>query len=68
MTYTRTLTAAVFLVFLSRLRRITSGKILLIVDRLWAHEAAAVENWLQSRRDLSCGPSAWFCTLSRAKH
>ncbi len=37
MTYSRTMNAALFLVFLDRLLRSTAGKIYLIVDRLRAH-------------------------------
>jgi transposase len=37
MTYTSTLTAAVFLIFLERLLRSTTGKVYVIVDRLQAH-------------------------------
>jgi transposase len=47
MTYTRTLTAAVFLVFLERLLRSTPKKLFLILDRHPAHEAAAVAEWVQ---------------------
>jgi transposase len=51
MTYQATMTASLFLVFLSRLIQGASRKIFLIVDRLPAHEANAVEAWLQSRED-----------------
>jgi transposase len=51
MTYKATMTAALFIVFLSRLLRTTSRKVLLIVDRLRAHEAALVEDWLEGHRD-----------------
>lgn len=51
MTYTRTMTAAVFLVFLGRLLRSTTGKVFLIVDRLRAHMTPAVQAWLAARRD-----------------
>jgi transposase len=47
MTYTSTLTAAVFLVFLSRLVRGARKKIFLILDRHPAHEAEAVAEWVQ---------------------
>jgi transposase len=46
MTYTRTMTAAVFLVFLGRLLRSTTGKVFLIVDRLRAHLTPAVQGWV----------------------
>lgn len=51
MTYKQTMTAALFLVFLGRLIRGASKKIFLIVDRLPAHTAGAVEKWLQGRED-----------------
>ena len=51
MTYTRTMTAALFLAFLERLSRSTTGKIFLIVDRLRAHMTPAVQEWVMSRRD-----------------
>ena len=51
MTYRQTMTAPVFLVFLSRLVQGASKKIFLIVDRLPAHTTAAVEAWLQGRED-----------------
>src|SRR6266699_348909 len=51
MTYTGTMTAARFVVFLGRLLRGTSGKVFLIVDRLRAHMTAAVEAWLARHRD-----------------
>lgn len=41
------MTAAVFIVFLSRLLRRAARKIFLIVDNLSVHETAAVEAWLQ---------------------
>jgi transposase len=46
MTYTSTLTAAVFLVFLGQLVRGARRKIFLILDRHPAHEAAAVADWV----------------------
>lgn len=49
MTYKDTLTAAVFLVFLSRLLRGATKKVFVIVDRLRAHEAAAVAAWVAER-------------------
>ena len=51
MTYTQTMTAAVFLIFLGRLLQSTSGKVFLIVDRLQAHMAPAVQAWLAAHRD-----------------
>jgi transposase len=51
MTYKETMTAALFIVFLSRLIRGASRKIFLIVDRLRAHEAAAVKTWLTEHQD-----------------
>src|SRR5262249_24249352 len=46
MTYTQTMTAALFLVFLGRLLRSTTGKVFLIVARLRAHMAPAVQAWV----------------------
>jgi transposase len=51
MTYTTSFTAAVFLVFLGRLLRSTTGKLFLIVDRLQAHKTPAVMAWLAAHRD-----------------
>jgi len=51
MTYTRTLTAALFIVFLERLLRSTVGKVFLIVDRLRAHMTPAVQAWVTAHRD-----------------
>jgi transposase len=51
MTYTRTMTAAVFLVFLGRLLRSTTGKVFLIMDRLSAHQTPAVDQWVAAHRD-----------------
>ncbi len=51
MTYTRTMTAALFLVFLDRLLRSTTGKVFLIVDRLRAHMTPAVQVWVAAHRD-----------------
>jgi transposase len=51
MTYTQTMDAALFLVFLQRFLRGTAGKVFLIVDRLRAHKTAAVEAWLLGHRD-----------------
>jgi transposase len=46
MTYKGTMDAALFIVFLGRLLRSTTRKVFLIVDRLKAHEAAKVDNWV----------------------
>jgi hypothetical protein len=46
MTYTRNLTAAVFVLFLERLLRGARRKIFLILDRHPAHEAATVAEWV----------------------
>lgn len=51
MTYLGTLTAALFLVFLGRLLRTTTRKIIVIVDHLRAHKAAAVKAWLEAHKD-----------------
>src|SRR5262249_61924456 len=51
MTYTGTMTAALFLVFLGRLLRSTTGKVFLILDRLRAHRTAAGEAWLAAHQD-----------------
>jgi transposase len=51
MTYTTTMTAALFLVFLGRLLRSTTGKVFLIVDRLPAHQTAEVARWVAAHRD-----------------
>jgi transposase len=51
MTYTRTMTAALFLVFLGRLLRSTTGKVFLIVDRLRAHMTPAVQAWVAAHRE-----------------
>jgi len=51
MTYTRTMTGALFLVFLGRLLRSTTGKVFLIIDRLQAHKTPAVKAWLAAHRD-----------------
>lgn len=45
MTYPQTMTAALFITFLERRLRSTTGKIFLIVDGLRAHEAQAVAAW-----------------------
>jgi len=51
MTYTQTMTAALFLVFLGRLLRSTTGKVFLIVDRLRAHMTPAVQEWVATHRE-----------------
>jgi hypothetical protein len=51
MTYAQTMTAALFIVFLGRLLRSTTGKIFLIVDRLRAHRTAAVKQWVAEHAD-----------------
>jgi transposase len=51
MTYKETMTATLFLAFLTRLIQGASGKIFLIVDRLRAHDANVVEAWLQGQED-----------------
>jgi hypothetical protein len=51
MTYTGTMTAALFLVFLGRLLRSTTGKVFLIVDRLRAHLTPAVQEWVAMHRE-----------------
>ena len=51
MTYTQTMTAALFVVFLGRLLRSTMGKVFLIVDRLRAHMTPEVMAWVASHRD-----------------
>lgn len=49
MTYQATMTATLFIEFLQRLVRGAKRKIFLIADRLPAHEANAVDAWLQGR-------------------
>jgi transposase len=51
MTYRGPMSAAVFILFLGRLLRTTTRKLLLIVDHLRAHEAAKVEQWLERHRE-----------------
>jgi transposase len=51
MTYAGSMDAALFVVFLSRLLRSTTGKIFLIVDRLKAHEKDEVEGWVAAHQD-----------------
>jgi hypothetical protein len=45
MTYAKAMNAALFLVFLERLLRGTTGKIFLMVDRLQVHQTPAVKAW-----------------------
>src|SRR5436305_11129519 len=51
MTYKHTMTAALFITFLERLLGQSTGKILLLVDRLKAHEAKKVEAWAADHGD-----------------
>jgi transposase len=51
MTYRGHMTAALLLVFLERLLRSVRGKIYLIADRLPAHQAQMVEQWLDEHKD-----------------
>jgi transposase len=51
MTYRETMTAALFIVFLTRLLRATERKVFLIVDRLTAHEAAETAAWVAEHQD-----------------
>jgi transposase len=51
LTYKETMTAALFITFLERLVSETSRKVFLIVDRLKAHEAQAVNDWAAEHRD-----------------
>jgi transposase len=51
MTYAGSMDAALFIVFLGRLLRSTTGKIYLIVDRLKAHEKAKTEGWVADHQD-----------------
>jgi transposase len=51
MTYTRSMNAALFLVFLGRLLRSTTGKVFLILDRLSAHQTPEVQEWLGRHRE-----------------
>ena len=51
MTYTTTMNAALYLVFLGRLLRSTTGKVFLVVDRLQAHKTPEVEEWLARHRE-----------------
>jgi transposase len=51
MTYARTMNAALFLVFLERLLRSTTGTLFLIVDRLRAHQTPEVVDWVVAHQD-----------------
>ena len=51
MTFSQAMTAALFLVFLERLLRSTTGKVFLIVDRLRAHLTPAVQAWVTAHHD-----------------
>ncbi len=51
MTYARTMNAALFIVFLGKLLRSTTGKIFLMVDRLRAHQTPAVREWVAAHAD-----------------
>jgi transposase len=51
MTYRDTMTAALFITFLGQLLRGAKRKVFLIVDRLTAHEAGEVAEWVAARRD-----------------
>jgi transposase len=51
LTYGETMTAERFITFLERLLRETPRRVLLIADRLRAHEAGEVEDWLARHRD-----------------
>jgi transposase len=51
MTYSRTMNAALFIVFLEQLRRETTRKVFLITDRLSAHDCEAVWRWLVEHSD-----------------
>jgi transposase len=51
MTYTSTMTAALFIVFLGKLIAGARRKIFLIVDHLKVHDAAAVDAWVAEHQD-----------------
>ena len=51
MTYLGTMNAALFVVFLERLLRSTTGKVFLIVDRLRAHMTPEVAAWVTTHGD-----------------
>ena len=51
MTYKGKMNTALFLIFLGRLLRSTTGKILLITDRLKAHDDDRVHQWEEAHKD-----------------
>jgi transposase len=51
LTYKETMTAALFITFLEKLLRETTRKVFLIADRLPAHEAQAVADWIADHGD-----------------
>ena len=51
LTYEETMTAARFIAFLERLLGETTRRVFLIADRLPAHQARVVEDWLAGHRD-----------------
>jgi transposase len=51
MTYERTMNDELFITFLGRLLKSTSKKILLITDRLKAHDDDMVQNWEEAHKD-----------------
>jgi transposase len=51
MTYKGAMNADLFIVFLTRLLRTTTRKLLVIVDHLKVHEAAKVEKWAAGHKD-----------------
>src|SRR5215212_3720740 len=55
MTYTGTLNAALFIVFLEGLLTETTKKVYLITDRLSAHDCEEVWDWVEEHSDRVCG-------------
>ena len=51
LTYEETMTAALFISFLEKLLRETTRKVFLIADRLKAHQAQEVEDWVAAQGD-----------------
>lgn len=51
LTYERSMTAALFITFLEKLLSETTRKVFLITDRLPAHEAKAVADWIAAHGD-----------------
>jgi transposase len=51
LTYRETMTAALFITFLGQLLRGAKRKVFLIADRLTAHQAAEVKEWVAARGD-----------------